>query len=189
MSYILDYNLDEPSRLWSLLALSVNDKKQHKAMDIMHVQKVIRYFEYLRETQELEYSNYKYGAVSDELKENLDTLVECGLVELKDDKYLLTEEGASIVQDIVRTFDSKDFQLLVFAKNQLNDLPLDELMYFLYKLIPSTQKNSAEYQRLEKKRDQIVRSLLLKGRINSNMAAKWLEISEKEFLDSLSPKN
>ena len=92
MSYILDYNLKEPSRQWSLLVLSIKDRKQVKTMDIMHIQKVIRYFEYLRETQEIAYSDFKYGAVSDELRQNLDTLVESGLVDDDKGEYCLTQE-------------------------------------------------------------------------------------------------
>jgi hypothetical protein len=186
MSYTLDYNLEEPSRRWALLVLSINDRKQVKTMDIMHIQKVIRYFEYLRETQELAYSDFKYGAVSDELQQNLDTLLESGLVDDDEGKYCLTLEGKEAVQEVRKTFGNDQFKLLEFAKQQLNDLPIEELMYFLYKLIPSTQKNSIEYARLEGKRDQLVCNLFRKGRINSNMAAQWLEISEKEFLDSLS---
>jgi hypothetical protein len=186
MSYILDYNLEEPSRKWSVLVLSIDDRLHDKAMDTMHIQKVIRYFEYLRETHEVAYSDFKYGAVSDELQQNLDTLVESGLLDQEGDYYCLTLEGEEAVKEIRKTVDHDQLRLLNFAKQQLNDLPLDELMYFLYKLIPSTQKNSTEYPRLERRRNQLVCSLFRKGRINSTMAAKWLGISEIEFLDSLS---
>jgi hypothetical protein len=186
MSYILDYGLEAPSRKWSMLVLLINDRTNHKEIDILHLQKIIRYYEYLLDIEELDYSDFKLGAVSYELEENLQTLVECGLVERKDGKYVLTDEGDQIAKELQKTFDPKEFQKLVFAKQQLNDLSPEETMYFMYKLIPSTQRNSIEFQRLDKKRDVLICSLFLKGRINATTAAKWLEISEKEFLDSLS---
>jgi DNA-binding HxlR family transcriptional regulator len=152
-------------------------------MDILHLQKIIRYFEYLRDTRELQYSNFKLGIVSYELEENLQTLEESGLVEKQDGKYVLTDEGKELTERLEKSFDKKDLQKLVFAKQQLNDLSSDETMYFMYRLIPESQMHSTEFSRLEKKRTVLVRSLFLKGRINSNTAAKWLDMSEKDFLD------
>jgi hypothetical protein len=185
MSSLDDYGLSSPPRKWSLLALSLSDKCDVKDMDILHLQKVIRYFEYLRDTQELEYSCFKLGIVSYELEENLQTLEESGLVDKCDGKFTLTVEGEEWAGKLEKDFDKKDLQKLLFAKQQLNDLSSDETMYFMYRLIPESQKNSTEFPRLEKKRTVLIRSLFLKGRINANTAAKWLEISEKDFLDSV----
>jgi predicted transcriptional regulator len=154
-------------------------------MDILHLQKVIRYFEYLRNTQELDYSDFKLGAVSYELKENLEELVSSGLIGKTDGNYTLTPKGKEIADSLLKTFDPMEHQKLIFAKQQLNDLPSEEVLYFMYKLIPSTQRNSTEIVRLEKKKNTLIRRLFLKGRINSTTAAKWLEMSEKDFLDSL----
>jgi hypothetical protein len=189
MSYLEDYGLTVPSRMWSLLALFLEDREGHKSMDIIHMMKVIRYFEYLRDSKELDYSNFKLGAVSYELQQNLDELVESGLVDKTDNKYVLTTEGEEIAEAMLKDFDIKERQKLFFAKQQLNDLSPDELMFFMYELIPSTQQNSIEFARLQKKKDMLVRNLFLKGRINATTAARWLEISEKEFLDCLSSHN
>ena len=185
MSYLDYYGLREPSRKWSLLALLLDDRCGTKDMDILHLQKVIRYFEYLRDTQELQYSYFKLGVVSYELKENLQTLEDSGLVEKDDTKFVLTDEGKEIAEKLSAGFDQKDLQKLLFAKQQLNDLPSDEMMYFMYRLIPESVINSTEFSRLEKKKTALVRNLFLKGKINSNTAAKWLDISEKDFIASL----
>lgn len=189
MSCIEDYGLDVPSRRWSLLVLFLEDRKGHRSMDIIHMHKVIRYFEYLRNSKELDYSNFKLGAVSYELQQNLDELVNSDLVDERDNKYVLTTEGEEIARGILENLDIKEHQKLLFAKQQLNDLPSDELMFFMYMLIPSTQENSTEFVRLQKKKDVLVRNLFLKGCVNATTAAKWLEIGEKEFLDSLSSKS
>jgi hypothetical protein len=185
MSYLDFYGLGEPSRKWSLLALVLDDRCGDKDMDILHLQKVVRYFEYLRDTQELQYSYFKLGVVSYELEENLQTLEESGLVEKEDTKFILTDEGKEIAGRLLDSLDKKDLQKLLFAKQQLNDLSPDETMYFMYRLIPESVVNSTEFRRLEKKKAFLVKSLFLKGRINSSTAAKWLDTSEKDFLDSL----
>ena len=189
MSYVVDYSLNDPARKWAMLALFIEDRKCQKSMDIIHIQKVIRYFEYLRNTEELDYSNFKLGAVSYELEQNLTELVESGLIDETDETYVLTSDGEEIAEAMMKDFDSRECKKLVFSKQQLNDLSSDELMYFMYRVLPSSQENSTEIARLEKKRVVIVRSLFLKGRINATIAAKWLGISEKDFLDSLSSHN
>ncbi len=186
MSCLDDYGLGSPPRKWPLVALMLEDKCNRKDMDILHLQKVIRYFEYLRDTQEIQYSNFKLGVVSYELEENLQTLVESGLVEKEDRKYVLTDEGIELAKELEKILDKKDLQKLFFAKQQLNDLTSDETMYFMYRLIPESQEHSTEFARLEKKKSRLVRNLFLKGRVNANTAAKWLEMTEKDFLDSLS---
>ena len=64
----------------------------------------------------------------------------------------------------------------------LNDLPDDELLYFMYKTIPETQKHSTEFPRLERKKESLVKNLFSKRKIDACTAMKWLEISEEEFI-------
>lgn len=185
MSYIEDYGLNAPSRKYSLMVLQLKDRCNRKEMDIIHLHKIIRYFEYLRNTTEIKFSNFKLGLVSYELEQNLETLQDSGLIEKNDKNYVLTEEGQEISEKLLCSLDKKDFEKLIFAKQQLNDLTSDEMMYFMYRLIPESQINSTEFSRLEKKRGPLVRSLFLKGRINATTAANWLGINEKDFLDSV----
>lgn len=185
MSYVEDYGLDSPSRKYSLVVLALQDRANCKEMDIMHLQKIIRYFEYLKNSSEIHFSYFKYGVVSHEVSENLETLEESGLVERDGDTLTLTEEGREIAEHVLRDFDKKELQKLTFAKQQLNDLTPDELMYFMYRLVPESVVNSIEYPRLERKRVVLVQSLFMKGRVNAATAAKWLDKNEKDFLDSL----
>ena len=73
-----------------------------------------------------------------------------------------------------------------FAKIQLNNLGYEETLYLMYMLIPETQKHSIEFNRLDKKKETLIPSLFLKGCISSATAARWLGLSEKAFLDSIS---
>jgi len=189
MSVIVDYGLDSPARALLILALSMPDKMQKEEMDILHIQKTIRYFEHLQEEQTIDFSNFKLGGVSYELEENLPTLVECGLVDKVGSKYVLTEDGKNAAKELLSKYTDEEIRKLKFAKLQLNDLTDKEMLFLMYMLIPSTRKHSVEFADLHKKRDIYVPRLFLKGRINSTTAAKWLALDEKEFLESLSPRD
>ena len=98
---------------------------------------------------------------------------------------MLTEEGERAAKELIEIRDKEELRRLKFAKLQLNDLTHEETLFFMYMLIPETRKYSTEFDRLYGKRDTLVRKLFQKGRINSTIAAKWLGVDEKTFVDSL----
>jgi hypothetical protein len=188
MSIITEYGLDLPARAYVLLALSMEDKARRKSMDILHTQKIIRYYEFLRQKNDIEYSNFHLGGVSFELQENLETLCESGLVAPSGNRFELTKEGERAAEELRAQYGNEELRKLLFSKQLLNDLSSDELMFFMYKLLPETQTNSTEYHRLEKKDKELVQSLFAKGRINATTVAKWLGLSESDFLASLTKR-
>jgi hypothetical protein len=181
MTLIEDYGLDSPARSLLLTVLSIKDNNQRTEMDKLHIQKVLRYYEHLREKTEIDFSNFKLGGVAYELEENRETLIEYELIDQKNCDFSLTEEGTAAAIDLKKTFSQEDYQLLVCAKKLLNNLPDDELLYFMYKTIPETQKHSTEFSRLERKKESLVKNLFAKRKIDSSTAINWLKISEEEF--------
>ena len=178
--------LDSAPRKVLILALSIEDRNKNREMDIIHIQKIVRFFEYLAQRNDIDYSNFNYGTVSEDVDENLESLQEYGYIqEIEDGKYRLTPDGTQCAKELAEIFEREDIRKLDFAKKQLNDLPFEELLFFMYKLIPQSVENSIVYSKLEKKRFPLTISLFKKGCINSDTAAKWLGISEKEFLDCL----
>jgi hypothetical protein len=192
MSVILDYGIDSPAKALLLLALSMSDREDQKEMDRIHIQKTIRYYEHMQEENNVDFSNFKNGGVSYEVQEVIDTFEDYGLIEnvgsSRNPKYKLTEEGEEGVKELAEKYSEEELRRLKFAKHQLNDLSFDETLYFMYKLIPETQKNSTQYERLDQKKHVLVQKLFLKGRINSDTASEWLGIDKQSFLNSL-PKS
>jgi hypothetical protein len=185
VSVITEYGLDSPARGLLILVLSI---KNRESMSKLHFQKTILYFERLQKQQDIDFSDFHYGGVSYELQENLEALEEYGLIDRVGNKYVLTEEGEKTARELTKQFDPEALRKLVFAKQQLNDLPDKELLYLMYKLFPDTQVNSTEYKKLEEEKQTTVPKLFLKGRITAHMAASWLGISERDFLESLCRK-
>lgn len=183
MSAVTEYGLDSPARALLILVLSM---KNNAPMSKLHFQKTILYFEHMQQREDIEFSNFHYGGVSYELQENLETLEECGLIDRIGNKYRLSVEGGKVKTEVARLYDDEALRRLAFSKQQLNDLPDKELLYLMYRLFPDTQANSTEFKKLDEERHTLIRKLFLKERITANMAAKWLGISEKDFIDSLS---
>lgn len=192
MSCLLDYGLDSPSRRLLLLVLFLEDKEKNREMDVLHIQKTIRYFEYLTQKEDVDFSNFHLGSVSYELDENIEALANCGLVdeiehpEKQGSVFALTKEGERCAEVVKEKSDIAEMRKLIFAKQQFNDLHRDELLFFMYKLLPQSIENSIVYERLEKIKKELTRKLYVKGRINLNTAVKWSGLSEKEFLGYLS---
>ena len=109
------------------------------------------------------------------------------LIDQTNNHFTLTNEGKTAAHELGEALGKEDYEKLVYAKEMLNDLPADELLYFMYKTIPETQKHSTEFQRLEKKEEVLVKSLFSKRKIDACTAINWLGISENEFV-KLYPK-
>jgi hypothetical protein len=120
------------------------------------------------------------------LEENLVTLLESGFIRNFDRTHFeLTDEGKKAAHELQSRFEVEDLRKLTFSKQQLNDLTPDELMFFMYKVIPETQANSTEIERLFRRSRELTESLFKKGRISTAIAAEWLNLAEREFLASL----
>jgi uncharacterized protein YwgA len=188
MTELLDYGLDSPARALLVLILSVEDRTKQKTMNKLHFQKAMYYFEKLKQDKEVSFSNYKYGGVSFELTENMETLEESGLVTKTGTMYELTVDGERLAKELVLEYKKRDpdaIRKLEYAKFLLNDLTDKELLFFMYMAFPETQVNSIEFKNLVKNKTTYVQKLFLKGRINTATAAEWLGIAQRDFLESL----
>ena len=119
MSEILDYGLDSPPRAFLVLILSMEDRNRQKAMNKIHFQKALYYFEKLQHDKEISFSNFKFGGVSFELTENMETLVESGLVTKVGTKYVLTQEGEDLAEKLLSEYDEDILRKLKYSKNLL----------------------------------------------------------------------
>lgn len=154
-------------------------------MNKLHFQKTVYYFEKLKENKEVFFSNFKYGGVSSELAENMETLEMSGLVTKTGTKYVLTQEGEKLAKRLKLEYDNDTLCKLEFSKFLLNDLPDKELLFFMYMTFPETQVNSIEFKNLVREKETYVKRLFLKGRITATTAAEWLETTTRKFLESL----
>jgi len=182
MTYEEDYGLDSFSRKWLLVLLGLEDARGNKKTDILRINKIFRYFEHLLGQKNLDFSNYKLGAVSYELRETVDEFEESDLVAKDNGHYELTDEGEEAEKELANKLNKREVKMLEFAKKLLNDLTDDELLFFMYLTFPDTQEHSTQIERLLRKKDDLVASLYNKGRITSATASSWLGEPEANFL-------
>jgi len=185
MSYIEDYGLDSFVRSRLLILLGLVDTRGQKEAGILKINKELRYFQYLTDEKNIEFSPFNLGDVSDDIRENVDELVECGLIDQKPDgSFFLTEDGEEAEKEVSKDIPTKEKKALAFSKEQLNDLSTDELLGLMYFLLPHTAVHSTEIKRIEKKKEDLVKSLYHKGKISANTAGKWLNLSKRDIIDN-----
>jgi len=175
MSLLADYGLETASRRIILLVLSIEDGNGEKGVDLIHMNKIIKYYEHLINRIEIDFSNFNLGAVSYEIQESIDFLEEIDLIEESyNKKYYLTKDGELSVRELRNKIINDEFDKLKIAKKLLNDLSYDELLYFMYKLFPDTKNNSSQLNKLNRISRRVIHNLLEKKKINQEQADEWL---------------
>ncbi len=153
MSYTEDYGLDSFTRSGVLVLLHLEDSRGEKNSDILRINEELRFFQHLMNKEYIDFSHINLGDVSDEIRETVDDFEESGLIERDEKgKYILTEEGEKAEKEVQGTaITPKEKKFLKFAKEQLNDLSDDELLGFMYFLLPETAEHSRVIGRINKK--------------------------------------
>jgi hypothetical protein len=174
MSTISSYGLELPARKLILLTLCIPDSNGNKATDILHINKILKFYNYISESNEIKFSNFNLGAVSFEVEENIEILQEYGfLKQIQKDTYILSPKGEEVSRELLSLTQSKIIKDLTFSKNLLNDMTFDELLYYMYMKFPDTQENSTQIIRLKKMNKGLIRRLFEKNKIDETTAKLW----------------
>jgi predicted transcriptional regulator len=175
MSLISKFGLSLPARKLILLTLSIPDNEGKTATDIVHINKILKYYSQLSESSDIKFSNFNLGAVSFEVEENVEILQEYGFIkQIQKDKYKLTSKGEEVVKELSNNTDITMLEKLNYSKKLLNDLSFDELLYFMYMKFPDTQENSTQITRLKKMNKGLIRRLFEKKKIDDYTAQTWI---------------
>lgn len=190
MDKIEEYGLDSPSKMLPLILFEVADGSKRVQLSRLQINKMIRYFEYLSKSQDISFSHYKLGDVSYELSENLEVLVDYGLLDKTEhERYFLSDEGKEAGNELVHTVSKQNFGDMEKAYSTLKDLTDDELMLFMYKTIPETQEKSIVINKLIRDEVSLVQSIYNKGKISAAIALAWVSEEERDELDlAVSPE-
>lgn len=185
MSYTEDYGLDSFTRSRLLVLLHLEDSSGERAIDILRINKELRFFQHLTKKAHIDFSHFNLGDVSDEIRETVDDFMESGLVEQDNrGKYVLTEEGENAEHEIQQTgITPEEKRMLKFSKDILNDLSDDEVLGFMYFLLPETAEHSRVINRINKNKEKIVQSLYEKGKISAKTAADWIGVTKRDILE------
>jgi len=175
MALINDFGLETPERKLTLLLLSIPDSQKNTKIDILHLNKIIKYYEEETAKNEVIFSNFNLGAVSYEIEENIKFLEDYDLIE-KDEKgfYTLTNIGEEAVRELLASNLDVDLKKLIESKEKLNDLSFDELLFYMYMKFPETIVNSTQFKKLELMSKNLIKKLFIKNKIDVGTANNWL---------------
>ena len=88
------------------------------------------------------YGAYFFGGFSDDVEESANVLSEEGYLEyIKDEGYVITQEGKELTEKIAKKYPDKDKIIRKITTN-LEDLSDKEILALTYSLFPQLTKNS-----------------------------------------------
>jgi len=175
MTFAKNFGLEEPVRTLILLTLDLEPIGAPKEVDIVHLNKIIKLYQSESDRSNIEFSNYNMGAVSYEIEETMELLMEMDIIEIDtNNRYILTELGIKMVNEIKILVSDKDVEILTKSKKMLNDLSYNELLYYMYMKFPDTKENSTQMSKLNRMKIKLINKLVEKGKINREEADEWL---------------
>ena len=122
---------------------------------------------------------YDFGPDDQDLEADVEDLIAFGyvdLVESREKKYRLTDDGSKIIKKI---FNEQELLRFESIKQTLNKLNFEELLFLVYKKFPDYAVNSVAKSVLHKE-NEIISRLISKGAISQAYAAKLLGVTIQE---------
>ncbi len=139
----------------------------------IHVQKALfiasRYLSKLRES--LEFNAYRMGPWSEEANDALENSLLSGLITESKKGLTLTDLGLAKAKAAWGRLSAKDRRILTDVANFVNSMTEDELLLYVYTVYGYSEKSDV-IQKLLRKRRELAASILRKGLISTDLAAK-----------------
>jgi predicted HTH domain antitoxin len=130
-----------------------------------------------------EFEPHLFGPYSETLNYLLEDLQTIGYVQIQGSEYKLTPKGYEVYRKLKPNEQLN--KVLNDFKEFLNDLSDDEILTFVYVSYPKYIGESAKWDQLKKKREQVAISLLKKGKISFGKAVEISGLNVSKFEDLL----
>jgi len=160
-----------------------------RAPSKLHIQKALfvasRYIDSLRET--LEFKAYRMGPWSEEVNDVIENAVHNGLLVTSRDGVALTLRGITEAESVWKRLSDKDREVLKNIVDFLSGMSEDELLLYIYTVYGYSEKSDI-ITRLLERRKELALSMLKKGLISVELAAKIAGMPLQEFVSYLRRK-
>lgn len=137
-------------------------------------------FEDLRE--ESDFEPYFLGPHSEFVEDEVDDLIQVGLIEKEKNQPGLTEFGRDIHREISRNIEKKRIETVSDMKDLLNNMTERELLGFIYFSFPEMKEESPRFKEIERDRKRIAMSLLRRGKISVEKASNIAGVSVERLI-------
>lgn len=134
---------------------------------------------------EADFIPHIYGPYSEPVENSANNLLALGLIEEKNNAYVLTENGQKILQDFNKEKPRDIKEAIQDFKQFLNDLTNDELLLFIYVSYPEFAEESAVRERVLANRVKNAKSLYNKDKVSLEKASFLSGLSIENFLKEI----
>ncbi len=175
----------DPSE-WVLLLLYASPTKSLPS--IVHLQKAMflasRYIDRLQ--KEVEFKAYRMGPWSEEINDSIEVLESSNSIEREGDNgpVKLNKEILRRVEDLWKELPSKEREILKHIASFVSNLSVDEVILYVYTVFGFKEKSDI-LDRLIKRRFSLAISMLKKGAISTELAAKIADMPVVDFVKKL----
>jgi uncharacterized protein YwgA len=131
---------------------------------------------------ELDYGPDFFGPFSENAREQLNELVQEGLLYVKNREIGITPAGLSLAKKAEAQTSAEDKNKIIETKLFLNDLSNDELLTVIYVTYPEYTTESLVLEKALKRRKSVALNLYLRGKVTESRGAEIAGLSLEDFL-------
>ena len=129
-----------------------------------------------------------YGPYSEIVDEESQYLEQIGILTDIDGEIVITKAGKEIAKNLAKNENAEIISLLSEYKKFLNDLPVNELLAYIYSAYPNMTEESAKYAAIKQNMEKYIFSLIKKQKISSQRAAELLDKSQNYIIKKMNEK-
>lgn len=135
------------------------------------------------------YDTDMYGPYSEIVDYELDDLAGVGVLRHANNKIETTPMGEDIAKELVKKERREIVELLSKYKTFLNDLPVDEVLAYVYSAYPEMTDASVVIDKMRPNMENHIMSLVKKQKISSQRAAELLNISHRHAIKKIGERD
>lgn len=137
---------------------------------------------------ETSYTPDYFGPYSETVDHEYDYLKNLGILQICSNKISLTDTGKHIMENLRRKTDDKLLLRIEGCKEFLNDLTSRELLAYIYSTYPGMVVESTEYDKIQSEKEDLILSLIKKGKISSGRGAELLHTTMTHIMKKMNEK-
>lgn len=137
---------------------------------------------------EASYAPDYFGPYSETVDYEYDYLKSIGILHEHHNEIFLTDIGKGIMEILRGKTDDKLLHMVKECKEFFNDLTEHELLAYIYSAYPDMAGESTEYEKIQSENEDLILSLIKKGKISSGRGAELLHTTMSHIIKKMNEK-
>lgn len=137
---------------------------------------------------EASYAPDYFGPYSETVDYEYSYLKNIGILHEHHNEIFLTNIGKGIMEILRGKTDDRLLHMVKECKELLNDLTEHELLAYIYSAYPDMAGESTEYEKIQSENEDLILSLIKKGKISSGRGAELLHTTMSHIIKKMNEK-